>query len=97
MRSPKATKAAKTRARNVRMRDIKRKSREAAAKSAKTIIEKRSKAYRDMEPYVCNLSYAATLAMEISDVPELFLFAVSQLDDLVARFRANYYANEFLP
>jgi len=61
------------------------------------VTEKRVKAYRDMEPHVCNLSHAATLAMEVSDLPELFLFAVSQLDDMVERFKANYYANEFLP
>ena len=62
-----------------------------------TVEAKRAKTYSEMEPYVCNLSHAATLAMEVSDMPELFLFAVSQLDDMVQQFRANYYANEFLP
>ena len=61
------------------------------------VAEKRVKAYRNMKPHVCNLSHAATLAMEVSDLPELFLFAVGQLDDMVERFKANYYANEFLP
>jgi|ERR1700681_1786340 hypothetical protein len=66
------------------------------ALSEKAMIEARSKAYRDMEPYVCDLSHAATLAMEVSDLPELFLFAVNQLDDMVERFKANYYAQKFL-
>ena len=65
--------------------------------SAKTMIEKRSKAYRDMEPYVGDLSRAAELAMEVFDRPELFLFSVSQLDDMAQRFKANYYKNEFPP
>jgi hypothetical protein len=56
-----------------------------------------SKAYRDMEPYVCDLARAATLVMEVFDLPELFLFAVSHLDDMTEQFRRNYYANEFLP
>jgi hypothetical protein len=94
MRSPKAT---KTRAQGVRFRAAAAKARAEVALSEKAMIEARSKAYRDMEPYVCNLSYAATLAMEISDVPELFLFAVNQLDDMVERFKANYYAKKFLP
>jgi hypothetical protein len=61
------------------------------------MIEKRSKAYRDMEPYVGDLSRAAELAMEVFDRPELFLFSVSQLDDMAQRFKANYYKNEFPP
>jgi hypothetical protein len=35
--------------------------------------------------------------MEVFDLPELFLFAVSHLDDMTEQFRRNYYANEFLP
>jgi hypothetical protein len=35
--------------------------------------------------------------MEIFDRPELFLFAVGQLDDMVQRFRARYCAEEFPP
>jgi hypothetical protein len=61
------------------------------------IDAKRAKAYSDMEPYVCDLARAAELAMEIFDRPELFLFAVNQLDDMVQRFRARYYAVEFPP
>ena len=95
--SPKAKKAAKTRAKNAHKRLAMRKEREAPALSAQTMIEKRNKAYADMEPHVCNLSHAASLAMEVSDLPELFLFAVNRLDDMVERFKANYYANEFLP
>ena len=65
--------------------------------SEKTMFENRSKAYRDMEPCVGDLSRAAELAMEVFDRPELFLFAVSQFDDMAQRFKANYYANEFPP
>ena len=97
MRSPKATKAAKTRARNARARAIKAKARAEVELAEKTLLEARSKAYHQMEPYVCDLSYAATLAMEVSDLPELFLFAVNQLDDMIERFKANYYAKQFWP
>src|SRR5260370_14269860 len=95
--SPRAKKAAKTRARNTRFRAAAAKARSEVALSEKALLEARSKAYHDMEPYVCDLSYAATIAMEISDMPELFLFAVSHLEDLVQRFRTNYYAKRFLP
>ena len=61
------------------------------------IDAKRAKAYFDMEPYVCDLARAAELAMEIFDRPDLFLFAVNQLDDMVQRFRARYYAVDFRP
>jgi hypothetical protein len=61
------------------------------------VTAKRAKAYHDMEPHVCDLARAAELAMEIFDRPDLFLFAVNQLDDMVQRFRARYYAVEFPP
>jgi hypothetical protein len=97
--SPKAKKAAKTRAKNARFRAAAAKARSEVVLSEKTLLEARAKAYCAMEPYVCNLSHrhAATLAMEVSDLPELFLFAVSQLDDMVERFKANYYAERFWP
>jgi hypothetical protein len=95
--SPKAKKAAKTRARNARARAANAKARSEVALSEKAMLEARSKAYQDMEPHVCDLSYAATIAMEISDMPELFLFAVNQLDDMINRFKAKYYAKEFTP
>jgi hypothetical protein len=62
-----------------------------------TVDAKRAKAYRDMEPHVCDLAHAATLAMEVFDQDELFLFAVTQLDEMVQRFRTHYYAEEFKP
>jgi hypothetical protein len=97
MRSPKAKKAAKTRAKNARARAIKAKARAEVEISEKAILEARSKAYHAMEPYVCDLSHAATLAMEVSDLPELLLFAVNQLDDMIERFKANYYAKQLWP
>jgi len=60
-----------------------------------TVDANRAKAYHDREPYVCDLARAAELAMEIFDRPDLFLFAVNQLDDMLQRFRACYYAVEF--
>jgi hypothetical protein len=85
MRKPKAKKAA-TRAKK-----------KPAKIDLAAVDAKRAKAYDDMEPHVCDLARAAELAMEIFDRPELFLFAVNQLDDMVQRFRARYYAVEFPP
>ena len=59
------------------------------------VTEKRAKAYRDMEPHVCDLARAAELAMLASDDESLFLFAVEQFETMVQRFRERYYAEEF--
>jgi hypothetical protein len=59
------------------------------------IAKKRAKAYSDMENSVCDLSRAAELAMTVFDNDRLFLFAVEQLDFMVQRFKAHYYAEEF--
>jgi hypothetical protein len=96
MRKPQI-KMLKTRAKNARKRAAMKTERDTAALSEQATIAKRAKAYRDMEPHVCDLARAGELAMEIFDRPELFLFAVNQLDDMVQRFRANYYAEEFPP
>jgi hypothetical protein len=93
--SPKAKKAAKTRAKNARIRLAKREARSAAALSEKTLIEKRAKAYSDMENSVCDLARGADLAMHVFDKPEHFLFAVGQLDFIAQRFKDRYYAEEF--
>jgi hypothetical protein len=61
------------------------------------VAAKRAKAYHDMEPHVCDLAHAATLAMEVFDQSELFLFAVTQLEEMVQRFRTHYYTEEFKP
>jgi hypothetical protein len=63
--------------------------------SEKTLIETRAKAYRDMEPHVCDLARAAQLAMLASDDEGLFLFAVEQFDTMAQRFRERYYAESF--
>ena len=65
--------------------------------SAEPVMARRAHAYRDMEPHVCDLARAAELAMEVFDRPDLFLFAVGQLDDVAQRFRAHNYAEEFPP
>ena len=85
MRKPKAKKAA-TRAKK-----------KPAHVDRSDINANRAKAYHDMESHVCDLAHAATLAMEVFDQPELFLFAVVQLDARTQRFREHYYAEEFSP
>jgi hypothetical protein len=84
---------AKTRAKNVRFRATKAKKK--PGQIDRDTIEKRAKAYRDMENSVCDLSRAAELAMTMFDNDRLFLFAVEQLDFMVQRFKAHYYAEEF--
>jgi hypothetical protein len=93
--SPRAKKAAKTTAKNARFRAAKAKARSAAALSEQATIEKRAKAYGEMENSVCDISRAAELAMTVFDNDRLFLFAVGQLDFMVQRFKDRYYAEEF--
>jgi hypothetical protein len=94
--SPKAKKAAKTRARNARFRAAKAKARSAAELSEKTLIEKRANAYSDMESHVSDLVNMGTIAMDQFDKNEgLFIFAVSKLEDMLNEFKARYYAEEF--
>jgi hypothetical protein len=84
--SPKAKKAAKTRAKK-----------KPATIGHAAIDARRAKAYSEMENSVCDLSRAATLAMEVFDNDGLFLFAVGQLDFMVQRFKDRYYAEDFPP
>jgi hypothetical protein len=95
MRSPKAKKAAKTRAKNARFRAANAAAQSEKELSEKALIEKRNKAYRDMEPHVCDLARAAELAMLASDDESLFLFAVEQFETMAQRFRKRYYAEDF--
>ena len=82
--SPRAKKAAKTKAKKKR-----------AKIDHAAIDAKRAKAYGEMENSVCDLARAAELAMTVFDNDRLFLFAVGQLDFMVQRFRDRYYAEEF--
>jgi hypothetical protein len=66
-----------------------------AGQFSATLMETRANVYSEMENSVCDLSRAATLAMEVFDKPDLFLFAVGQLDFMVQRFKDRYYAEEF--
>jgi hypothetical protein len=94
--SPKAKKAAKTRAKNARKRAAMSKARSAAALSEKTLIDKRAKAYSDMESHVSDLVSMGKIAMDQFDKNEgLFIFAVGKLEDMLNEFRAHYYAEEF--
>jgi hypothetical protein len=95
--SPRAKKAARTRAKNARIRAANAEVRSAAALSEKSLIEKRAKAYGEMESRVCDLARGASLAMAVFEDPELFLFAVGQLDAMTERFGLRYYAAEFPP
>ena len=54
--SPRAKKAAKTRAKNARFRANKDKERTEKAAAEQATIEKRAKAYFDMEGHVCDLA-----------------------------------------
>jgi hypothetical protein len=94
MRKPQI-KMLKTRAKNARLRAAMAKERSAAAADHAAIDAKRAKAYRDMEPHVCDLARAAELAMLASDDESLFLFAVEQFETMAQRFRKRYYAEEF--
>jgi hypothetical protein len=67
-----ASKAAKTTAKSARFRAAKAKERSAAVLSEQATIEKRAKAYSEMENSVCGISRAATLAMKVFDDDHLF-------------------------
>jgi hypothetical protein len=96
MRSPRAKKAASTRAKNARFRANKAKERSAAALTEQAALSKRAKAYFDMEGHVCDLVNMGTIAMDQFDKNEgLFVFAVGKLEDMLNEFRAHYYAEEF--
>jgi hypothetical protein len=96
--SPKAKKAAKTRAKNARFRAVNAKARETAKIHHAEIDAKRAKAYSDMEPHVGDLVSMGTLAMDQFDKDKgLFIFAVGKLEEMLNEFRQRYYAVEFPP
>jgi hypothetical protein len=85
---------AKTRAKNVRFRATKAKKK--PGQIDRDTIEKRAKAYRDMESHVCDLVNMGTIAMDQFDNNEgLFTFAVGKLEDMLNEFKAHYYTEEF--
>jgi len=94
MRKPQI-KMLKTRAKNARARAAMKTARDAATASEQATMQKRAKAYSEMENSVCDISRAAELAMTVFDNDRLFLFAVGQLDFMVQGFRDRYYAEEF--
>jgi hypothetical protein len=60
------------------------------------IAKKRAKAYGDMESHVCDLVNMGTIAMDQFDKnKDLFTFAVGKLEDMLNKFKARYYAEEF--
>ena len=60
------------------------------------IVEKRAKAYSDMESHVSDLVSMGTIAMDQFDKDKgLFIFAVGKLEDMLSEFRARYYAMDF--
>jgi hypothetical protein len=98
MRSPKAKKAAKTRAKNARLRANKAKERSAAALTEQAALSKRAKAYADMEPHLCDLVRMGEIAAMMFDKDEgLFIFATTHLDEMLQEFRRRYHAMDFQP
>jgi hypothetical protein len=97
MRNPKAKKAAKTRAKNSRFRAANAKALSAAVLSEKTLIEKRAKAYADMEPHLCDVVRMGEIATSLFDCSDqgLFVFAVGHLEEMLLELRKHYYAEEF--
>lgn len=97
--SPKAKKAAKTRAKNARFRADKAKVRAAAALSEQATLEKRAKAYAEMEPHLCDVARMGEIAAMLFDSPDQgqFVFAVTHLGDMLQDLRKRYYALDFLP
>jgi hypothetical protein len=61
------------------------------------IVEKRAKAYADMENSVCEIARMGELALDCFDDPDRgkFVFAVGHLEWMLRRFRDRYYAMEF--
>jgi len=58
---------------------------------------KRAQAYRDMEPYLCDVVSMGRIAAQLFDDENqgLFIFATTHLDDMLREFRASYYAEDF--
>jgi hypothetical protein len=51
-----------------------------------------------MEPYLCDLARMSEIAAMMFDKDEgLFIFATTDLDDILKAFRARYYAMDFPP
>ena len=60
------------------------------------IAAKRAKAYADMEPHLCDLAHMGEIAAMMFDKDKgLFVFATTQLDDMLQEFRRRYYAMDF--
>jgi len=69
-----------------------------SAKAAGDVQAKQVKAYADMEPYLCDLARMSEIAAMMFDKDEgLFIFATTDLDDILKAFRARYYAMDFPP
>ena len=65
-------------------------------KGADDVAAKRAKAYADMEPHLCDLAHMGEIAAMMFDKDKgLFVFATTQLDDMLQEFRRRYYAMDF--
>jgi hypothetical protein len=65
-------------------------------KGTDDVAAKRAKAYADMESHVCDLVSMGEIAMDQFDKDKgLFIFAVGKLEDMLNKFKAHYYAEEF--
>jgi hypothetical protein len=58
---------------------------------------KRANAYANMEPHIGNIVRMGQIASMLFDNPDegLFIFAVTQLEDMLLQFRRHYYAEDF--
>jgi hypothetical protein len=61
------------------------------------IVEKRAKAYADMEPHLCDVVRMGEIATSLFDCSDqgLFVFAVGHLEEMLLELRKRYYAEEF--
>ena len=61
------------------------------------IDAKRSKAYGDMEPHLCDVVRMGEIAASLFDCSDqgLFVFAVGHLEQMLLELRKCYYAEEF--
>jgi hypothetical protein len=63
------------------------------------IVEKRAKAYADMEPHLCDVVRMGEIASSLFDSSDQgqFVFAVTHLEEMLQDLRRRYYASDFQP
>jgi hypothetical protein len=76
---------------------VKKKTALPTKKQTADIDAKRSKAYGDMEPHLCDVVRMGEIAASLFDCSDqgLFVFAVGHLEQMLLELRKRYYAEEF--